>query len=89
MRDVFSRGLGIDNHVVEQVCEVDVERGPKDVIDERLECCRGIGGPERADLVLVVPIAAAECGLVLIPLLYSQLVVGVAEVDLREDRGGV
>ena len=84
MRDVFRRGWGVDNHVVEKVCEV-----AKDVVDERLECRRGIGGPERADLVLVVSIATTERGLVLIPLLYPKLMIGVAEVDLREDRCGV
>ena len=86
---MFSRGWGVDNHVVEEVCQVDVERLTKDVIDEGLKCCRSIGRPERADLVLVVSVEAAECSLVLIPLLNSQLVIRVAEIDLREDRGGV
>ena len=89
MRDVFNRGWGVDNHVVEKVFEVDVERGTKDVVDERLECRRGIGGPERADLVLVVAVAAAECSLVLIPLFNSQRVISVAEIDLGEDSDGV
>ena len=51
--------------------------------------CWGIGRPERADLVLEMPVATAERGLVFIPLLDPQLVLGIAQVDLGEDLGAM
>ena len=61
----------------------------KHIMNERLESCRSIGRPKKADLVLVVAVAAAKGSLVLIPLLDLQLVISIAQVNLGEDCGGV
>ena len=80
--------IGLDDQYIVKVAPSEVVNvTPLAVVNFALESCPSIHKPERHDLVLRLPILSAERSFVLVALLDSDRVIGVADVQFLEDPG--